>query len=178
MEKYIYFGLMFLLTFGIKAQEEQKEVKQDSLIVPEELVEIILIGKNSNKHHYENKSLATIETYLEEANSVDFIKRGAYAWEPMIQGMASERSVVTIDGMRIYGACTDKMDPITSYVEISNLSKAEIKKGQAGAENGATIGGAIDLERQKSEYENSGWSGNAQSGIESINEQKILGAAL
>ena len=68
---------MFLLTFGIKAQEEQKEVKQDSLIVPEELVEIILIGKNSNKHHYENKSLATIETYLEEANSVDFIKRGA-----------------------------------------------------------------------------------------------------
>ncbi|MBI6121158.1 TonB-dependent receptor plug domain-containing protein [Salegentibacter maritimus] len=177
MKKYLIFWLVFTFSFGIRAQEKHTK-KQDSLIIPQELTEVILIGKNSNKHHLENKSLATIETYLEEANAVDFIKRGAYAWEPMIQGMASERSVVTIDGMRIYAACTDKMDPITSYVEISNLAKAEIKKGQAGAENGATIGGAIDLERQKSEFENTGWSGNAQSGIESINEQKILGAGL
>lgn len=177
MEKYILFWLVFIFCFGIRAQEKHTE-KQDSLLVSEELGEIILIGKNSNKHHYENKSLATIETYLEKTNAINFIKRGAYAWEPMIQGMASERNVVTIDGMRIYGACTDKMDPITSYVEVSNLSKAEVKKGQSGAENGATIGGTIDLERQKSEFTNTGWSGNLQSGIESNNEQKILGAAL
>lgn len=155
-----------------------QEKEQDTLMKHEELAEVILVSKNANKHHKENKSLATIETYLKEANSVDFIKRGAYAWEPMVQGMTSERSVVTIDGMRIYGACTDKMDPITSYVEISNLSKAKIQKGQSGAENGATIGGAIDLERRKSSFENSGWNGNLQTGFESVNEQKILGAAI
>ena len=43
------------------------------------------------------------------------VKRGSYAWEPLINGMATERTVITIDGMRIFGACTDKMDPITSY---------------------------------------------------------------
>lgn len=174
MKKNIFFCLIYAFTLTVFAQEP----KQDSLAEYEQLAEIILVSKNANKHHNENKSLATIETYLNEASSVDFIKRGAYAWEPMIQGMASERSVVTIDGMRIYGACTDKMDPITTYVEISNLSKAKIKKGQSGAENGATIGGAIDLERRKSSYENSGWEGNLQTGYESVNEQKILGAAV
>lgn len=174
MKKSLSFCLLFLFAFNMFAQEKE----QDTLMKYEELAEVILVSKNANKYHKENKSLATIETYLMEANSVDFIKRGAYAWEPMVQGMTSERSVVTIDGMRIYGACTDKMDPITSYVEISNLSKAKIQKGQSGAENGATIGGAIDLERRKSSFENRGWNGNLQTGFEGVNEQKILGAAV
>jgi len=139
---------------------------------------VVLVGNATNKHHNENKSLATIEDYLSASPSVDFIKRGAYAWEPMVQGMTTERSVVTIDGMRIYGACTDKMDPITSYVEISNLSKATINTGQQGAENGATIAGSIDLERRKSGFKNKGWKGSVQTGLESVNEQKIVGAAL
>ena len=59
-------------------------------------------------------------------------------WQP-------ERTVVTIDGMRIFGACTDKMDPVTSYVEVSNLSEATISSGQQGSCHGNTIGGSIDL---------------------------------
>jgi len=43
---------------------------------------------------------------------------------------------------RIFGACTDKMDPITSYVDLSNLSKAHIVLASKGAEHGTTIGGA------------------------------------
>src|SRR5690625_7309573 len=83
------------------------------------------------------------------------IKRGAYAWEPMLQGMSSERSVLTIDGMRIYGACTDKMDPITSYVEITNLSKVNIQNAQAGSEHGATVAGSFDLVRKKEGFRRS-----------------------
>src|SRR5690554_2281749 len=86
--------------------------------------EVIVISNSSNQHHKEPKALAPLDSYLEKSASVNMVKRGAYAWEPMLQGMATERSVITLDGMRIYGACTDKMDPITSYVEISNLSKA------------------------------------------------------
>ena len=64
------------------------------------------------------------------------IKRGNYAWEPTLNNMVSERLVVTIDGMQIFGACTDKMDPITSYVDVSNLEKVTIGSGQEGTENG------------------------------------------
>lgn len=172
MKKIQFLGILLFSINVLNAQE----VAQDSVV--HKLSEVVLVGNAANKHHNENKSLATIEDYLSASPSVDFIKRGAYAWEPMVQGMATERSVVTIDGMRIYGACTDKMDPITSYVEISNLSKAAINTGQQGAENGATIAGGIDLERRKTGFKNTGWKGSVQTGLESVNEQKIAGAAL
>lgn len=172
MKKYQMLWVFLLCLHVFQAQE----IAKDSVV--HKLSEVIVVGNTGNKHHNQNKSLATIEDYLCASTSVDFIKRGAYALEPMIQGMASERSIVTIDGMRIYGACTDKMDPITSYVEISNLSKATINTGQHGAENGATIAGGIDLERQKTGFRNSGWKGSVQTGLESVNEQKIAGAAL
>ena len=65
------------------------------------------------------------------------IKRGAYAWEPVLNDMSSERLSVTIDGMRIFGACTDKMDPVTSYVDVSNLKEVHVSGGQQGAEQGS-----------------------------------------
>lgn len=167
--------ILGVILFGLSSLNAQ-QVAKDSIV--HTLSEVIVVGNAANKHHNENKSLATIEDYLSASPSVDFIKRGAYAWEPLVQGMATERSVVTIDGMRIYGACTDKMDPITSYIEISNLSKATISTGQQGAENGATIAGGIDLERRKSGFRNTGWKGSVQTGLESVNEQKIVGAAL
>jgi hypothetical protein len=86
------------------------------------------------------------------------IKRGAYAWEPLINSMPTERTLITIDGMRIFGACTDKMDPITSYVEVSNLSEATISSGQEGACYGSTIGGSIDLKRTRTNFKTQKWN--------------------
>ena len=174
MFKFSFTLFCALIGFNAIAQSQQL----DSLASTEILEEVILLSSNQHKNHTENKSLASLESYLQESNAVNFIKRGAYAWEPMIQGMSSERNLITIEGMRIYGACTDKMDPITSYVEISNLSKANIKRGQAGAENGVTIGGSIDLKRKKTGYGESGLKANLQSGFESVNQQKVLGAAV
>lgn len=143
-----------------------------------ELKEVIIIGKNSNSADKQEKPLATLDEYLQKSVKVGMIKRGAYAWEPMLNSMATERTVLTIDGMRIFGACTDKMDPITSYVEISNLSEATIHSGQEGAQFGNTIGGSIDLKRTKSNFDQLGWKSSLQSGFESNNSQKIIGGKL
>jgi iron complex outermembrane receptor protein len=123
------------------------------------------------------KPLATIDSYLENANSVNMIRRGSYAWEPFLNGMASERSVTTIDGMRIYGACTDKMDPVTSYVEITNLARANVHSGQAGS-TGATIGGSLDLERKKSTFGEKSFNGMVFGGFETNNWHKTIGTTL
>ena len=112
-----------------------------------ELKEVILIGKKANLYEKQSKSLGSIDEFLQQSPKVDMIKRGAYAWEPILNNMPSERTLVTIDGMRIFGACTDKMDPITSYVEVSNLEEATIVSGQEGGCFGNTIGGSIDLKR-------------------------------
>ncbi len=142
-----------------------------------QLNEVVVIGKFDFTQK-QKKVLSSLDSYLESNPTVNMIKRGAYAWEPLINGMATERSVITIDGMRIYGACTDKMDPITSYVEITNLSKANIQSGQSGAKHGATIAGSIDLLRSHSDFDKTGFKGTLLSGWESNNMQKILGSKL
>lgn len=137
--------------------------------------EVIIISKVSDQPLKEAKALGSLDNYLEKSTAVNMVKRGAYAWEPMLQGMSSERSLLTVDGMRIYPACTDKMDPITSYVETTNLSKANIQGGSAGAEHGGTIAGSIDLMRKREGFKNRGWGGSIFSGFETVNQQKIIG---
>ncbi|WP_226063457.1 TonB-dependent receptor plug domain-containing protein [Kaistella polysaccharea] len=169
MKQLIILSFLLLYSFNFKAQMVQDSGKSHHI------QEVIVIGatKVSTK---ENKPLGSIDEYLQKSSKVDMIKRGAYAWEPLINGMPTERTLVTIDGMRIFGACTDKMDPITSYIEVSNLMEASISSGQEGSCHGNTIGGSIDLKRNKSIFGTEKWNFNVNSGFESVNMQKILGA--
>lgn len=142
-------GLMVSLLFTaiISAQERSRDTTK---IV--QLKEVIVVNRELLNNKNQVKPLASIDEYLEKSNKITMIKRGNYAWEPAINNMVSDRISVTIDGMQIFGACTDKMDPITSYVDVSNLSEVHVKSGQQGAENGSTIGGGIDLKLQKGSF--------------------------
>jgi len=131
------------------------------------LSDIIVVGKPLVNHLKQPKPLSSLDEYLEHSSLVGMVKRGNYAWEPMVNNMASERLAVTIDGMHIFGACTDKMDPITSYVDVSNLSEINVYSGQNGSANGPTIGGAVDLNRSRADYTRTGWSGGMDVGFES-----------
>lgn len=161
------------------AQEQKVEVFQDS-IIQIDLDEVVLISsyKKALEHKSHHKPLSTLDEYLESSNKVNMMKRGAYAWEPVLNDMTSERLSVTIDGMRIFGACTDKMDPVTSYVDVSNLAAAHISSGQQGSEQGSTIGGALDLRLEKSNFKPTGFVGSFETGGESGNNARILGGEL
>ena len=45
---------------------------------------------------------ASIEEHLLQLNNVAMVKRGAYAWEPVVNNMSTERLSTTIDGMKIF----------------------------------------------------------------------------
>ncbi|HSP83631.1 MAG TPA: TonB-dependent receptor plug domain-containing protein, partial [Gillisia sp.] len=171
MKKILWILIFILVAPMLRAQDTYNDT-----LTPVALKEVILFAPKPNVSQKNSKSLASIDEYLETASKISMIKRGAYAWEPMINGMATERTVITIDGMRIFSACTDKMDPITSYVEISNLAEASVSSGQQGAEHGATIGGSIDLKRRKTGFNETGWKLGINTGGESNGEQKIAGA--
>lgn len=170
MKKQFIVSTMLLISTISWTQEQVKDS-----ILPVNLSEVILIGKPTQVNQKQAKPLASLEEYLQQSARIDMIKRGGYAWEPMINNMATERTIVTIDGMRIFGACTDKMDPVTSYVEISNLSEATISSGQEGSCHGPTIGGSLDLKRLRSTYSELGLSGSLSSGFEFNNKQRIIG---
>ena len=174
MKKKLYgFVLLCFSSITLFAQEQVADT-----VGPKPLNEVIVIGKKAQLHQKQTKPLTSVDEYLQQSGKVAMIKRGGYAWEPIINSMATERTLITIDGMRVFGACTDKMDPITSYVEVSNLSEATITSGQSGACHGATIGGSIDLKRNRSGFTNFGWDVSINSGFESNSKQKIIGSAV
>jgi len=163
-----------ILTSHLYAQE----IPGDSLKLIQ-LNEVIVISAGKQlDHQKQRKPLSTLDEFLESSLSVNMVKRGAYAWEPTMNDMASERLAVTIDGMQIFGACTDKMDPITSYVDVSNLSEAEIGSGQQGAMFGNTIGGGINLKLDKSNFKPTGWTGSLESAYETNNKMRVFGGEL
>lgn len=166
--------LLFFLIFIAHKNFAQSQ-KTDS--VKTKLIESIIIISTNNLANKEEKPLSTIDEYLQNSTKIEMIRRGGYAWEPLINNMPTERTLVTIDGMRVFGACTDKMDPITSYLEISNLSEAEVNSGQEGSCHGATIGGSIDLKRYKNSFGKEKLNFGVQSGYETVNAQKIFGTS-
>lgn len=156
---------------------QQTETTTADSIPEKNIEEVIVIGK-TNTSNKQTKALSSLDSYLESNPLINMVRRGAYAWEALLNGMATERSVITIDGMRIFGACTDKMDPITSYVETTNLDRATIQSGQSGSKHGATIAGSINLERSHSSFDSNGFKGTVFTGFESNNIQKIAGGKI
>ncbi|MBR5643587.1 MAG: hypothetical protein IKW77_05335, partial [Salinivirgaceae bacterium] len=75
---------------------------------------------------------ASIDEHIGNLRNVAMVRRGSYAWEPVVNNMPTERLSTTIDGMKIFYACTDKMDPVTSYVESGNLQTISLNSGLDG----------------------------------------------
>lgn len=172
-------ALWGILFCGVASQKmTAQELPSDSLtFIP--LKEVVVISNNNKLNHQkQRKPLSTLDEYLESSRSINMVKRGAYAWEPSMNDMASERLAITIDGMQIFGACTDKMDPITSYVDVSNLAEAQIGSGQQGAAFGNTIGGGINLKLDKSNFRPTGWTGSLESSYETNNTLRVFGGEL
>ncbi|HEY9170059.1 MAG TPA: TonB-dependent receptor plug domain-containing protein [Lutibacter sp.] len=165
-----YIGLLVSLLFTVIISAQEKSL--DTVKI-EQLKEIIVVNRKSLNNKNQVKPLASIDEYLEKSNKITMIKRGNYAWEPAINNMVSDRISVTIDGMQIFGACTDKMDPITSYVDVSNLSEVHVKSGQQGAENGSTIGGGIDLKLQKGNFNDQALNVGFDTGFETNGNARI-----
>ncbi|NJN26670.1 MAG: TonB-dependent receptor [Cyclobacteriaceae bacterium] len=104
---------------------------------------------NTNARFYKADPLSSGDEVMENLVGVWAIKRGSYAYEPMMRGLSGGQINVSIDEMRILGACTDKMDPVTAYVEPNNLASLNISHGAGGYTAGSTVGGAYDMQIKK-----------------------------
>ncbi|REC64479.1 TonB-dependent receptor [Chryseobacterium pennae] len=161
------FGII-LIFLGVTINAQHQKVKKDSIA---HLAEV-KVKSNKKKIETDMKMAVSVDEFLASSDKISFIKRGAYAWEPLLNNMSTERSVITLDGMRIFGACTDKMDPVTSYMESNNLSGIDIKSGQEGSSHGATVAGSIDLKRKSTSFGlEKKWNGTYQTGFEFNNKQ-------
>ncbi|WP_298550140.1 TonB-dependent receptor [uncultured Algibacter sp.] len=174
MKHLVYIGICCFCCHSFFAQQDTLVTAKDTT----KLSQIILVAQRKLSNYRQKKTLSSVDAYLEKSNQVTMIKRGNYAWEPSINNMVSDRLNVTINGMQIFGACTDKMDPITSYVDVSNLKQISVSSGQEGTENGHCIGGSIDLQIAASKFNNSGLKTSTDLGYETNGNYKSAGLDL
>ncbi|MDR3245182.1 MAG: hypothetical protein LBT50_01965 [Prevotellaceae bacterium] len=160
------------------AQQADSLLQADSLSFVK-LNEIVITARSSIDRDRQAKPSSSVEEYLQSSEKIGMIKRGNYAWEPSINSMTSERISVTIEGMKIFHACTDRMDPVTSYIETVNLSKISLGSGFDANPNASNnIGGSLDLRLNKAGFCADGLDLNADSGYESNGNALVYGADL
>ncbi|MFZ4456377.1 MAG: TonB-dependent receptor [Bacteroidales bacterium] len=145
------FGFVVLLPLGAMSQMRDSTKLTEKTIRLSEVKVAATLPLTNNKvvDFYRTNHFATLDNINARLDGMSLIKRGAYALEPQLNGFSGGQLNVTIDGMKLFGACTDKMDPITSYIEPTNLNKISVKQGTSGCENGCTVGGTVDMTLQE-----------------------------
>lgn len=143
------FVLALLLGFQLSVHAQ----KVDSLSTSDVSMEVFLDDLEiTDRAVTQDPSDQNTDVFLHQLNGVSMMRRGNFANEPMLRGMTTDRVIVTIDGMKIFGACTDKMDPVSAYVEPINMRNLEVKFGGSPSMLGNSTGGAINFQLKKPVY--------------------------
>lgn len=101
---------------------------------------------------FKYNNAATLEDIMSRLPEMSLVRRGAYGMEPSIRYFNGGQINVQLDGMNIHGACTDKMDPTTIYIEPVNLENLQVQTAGSGFINGSAIGGTINMKMAEPNY--------------------------
>lgn len=125
---------------------------QEDTLKSQHYKEIVIQGERIKQDEDgKNKLQSSTETLLNTLPQVTLIKRGNYALEPTIRGLNAGQINMTIDGMQMFGACTDKMDVISSYIEPTNLEGIELSTTPDSKQTGSSIGGGLNFRLMKAQ---------------------------
>ena len=152
----IVFGL-FLVLSEIKSQNRNSINDDTSRIVLLQEVSVKGIKKSSQDQlvgFFKSNNAASLEDILARLPEISLIRRGSYGMEPSVRYFNGGQINVQIDGMNIHGACTDKMDPATIYIEPINLDKIQVQTANSGFFNGSSIGGTLNMKIAEPQFSN------------------------
>lgn len=153
------YPVIFIQALGFKTKEIElhninKIIELEATVIKMN-TELIVQDKrdqSNNVHAYHSQqSHQNMDNFLSEIDGVNMIQRGAFAWEPAIRGQSDQRMNLVIDGMQVFKACVDKMDPITSYVETNNLAKLQVNKSGTKVAEFGNGNSTINLVTQKAQ---------------------------
>ncbi|MBD78420.1 MAG: hypothetical protein CL840_05840 [Crocinitomicaceae bacterium] len=154
-------GTMLIFSFfSLFGQVTDSAASEEVLFFQLKAYELEVVSVLSDSQQVNNLTLnpiasnttSTMDEVLEKTPQVQLIKRGSFAYDPQINALGGGQITVSIDGMRIFGACTDKMDPSSSYIEPINLKKAEVSCHSNASMQGSNVGGSLNLRTRKAKF--------------------------
>ena len=127
-----------------------------SNISAEELTDIQISSPVMDKATISNEAIEEVDTrnavdggdLLKNINGVNTIRRGGHGLEAVIRGQSDSRLNTFLDGAMVYGACSSKMDPASTYANVNNYDSVTVIKGTQSVLFGAGgPGGIVSFKR-------------------------------
>ena len=127
-----------------------------SNLLADDLTDIQISAPVLNSQDLTNEAIEDVNTknaidggdLLRSINGISTIRRGGHGLDPVIRGQSDQRLNSSIDGAIVYGACSSKMDPASTYVNIENYDSITVIKGSHSVIYGAGgPGGVVRYER-------------------------------
>lgn len=159
-----------LLFLGAQGQLPHQEDSSRIIV----LQEVNIAGKQQTQqdklfYYFNANKAATTEDLLARIPQLSLVRRGSYGMEPVIRSFNAAQVNLLLDGMRIHGACTDRMDPASIYVEPANLSAIDVRTGGSSFLTGSSVGGSINMKLAEIAcHDENRFFGNATSGFHSV----------
>ena len=96
-------------------------------------------------HAEDVKSADLAEALFKQTPSISLVRRSGIANDIILRGMKKDNINITIDGMKLYGACPNRMDPPVSHVLTNNIDYIEIDQGPFSVEDFGILSANVDI---------------------------------
>ena len=86
---------------------------------------------------------------LKAVDGVSIVRKGAIANDVVIRGMQKDNINVFLDGVRLHGACPNRMDPPSFHYDFAEVEQVKVIKGPYDLANPGSLGGVIEAVSKK-----------------------------
>jgi len=145
MQKSIYLSLVVVAV--LQGAEELESI---------DVVETVKSKIVENVSGEEVKSADLSEALAKKIPSISLIRRSGIANDIILRGQKRDNINVTIDGVKICGACVNRMDPPLSHVVTHAIDEVEVREGPFDVEDFGTLSGSVKVTTKKPTKELSG----------------------
>lgn len=145
---YIFFKVFQIQGLAETITLEEIVVSGEREIIPEECLEVREVRETPARDVGE--ALKVIE-------GINSIRKGAIANDIVLRGFKGDNLNVFIDGMRIYGACPNRMDPNSFHIDFAEIEEISVLKGPFDVKNPGSLGGVVEIKTMEIPK---GWRGD------------------
>jgi iron complex outermembrane receptor protein len=107
---------------------------------------------------------------LESAQpGISLVRKAGMSNDVVVRGLGGDDVSVTLDGRKIFCACSNRMDPPLSHATAENAQRVEIATGPFSLKRSGSLGGHINIVSAPIEL---GWHGDVTAGLGSFSQQQ------
>ena len=132
------------LSLIVIATLHAEEVLEDISITEKGTTQVV---KDISGEQLKNADLA--EALQRNVPSISLVRRNGIANDIILRGQKRDNINVTIDGVKIYGAGPNRMDPPTSHVVTNTIDEVIVQEGPFDVEEFGALSGSIKIKTKK-----------------------------